>query len=207
MPIANLIKRRRTELKMSQARLAKLAGVSRAAVGQWENGETAPSRRHAPAVAKALQLPVGAIDPVLADGLKPVDRGAHAPTIPLMDFDQFARGADPFSAKEHISIGVPVPDDAIALRVPDDAMAPDFNAQDVVMVAPSVKPATGDVVVAKIERTALLRRFQDRGRDSKGMQVFDLLSTSPDWPTITCNSSNPAKVLGVVVAHTRTLRR
>lgn len=53
----------------------------------------------------------------------------------------------------------------------------------------------------------MLRRIEHRGKDSRGAAVFDLFCTSPDWPTITCNSSNPCKVVGVVVAHIKALRR
>jgi transcriptional regulator with XRE-family HTH domain len=113
MEIAELIRRRRKELHMSQQQLADEVGVSRAAIGQWESGITGPTRKNAPKLAKALQLELSALSYFLAQPVSEVDTSTE-------------------------------------------------------------------------------------GRH---------LSTSPDWPTITCNSHNPGNILAVVVGHWRAVRR
>ena len=206
MDLGALIRRRRKELGLSQAKLAELCGVSRAAVGLWETNETSPTRTHAPAVARALQLDVGAISPLLSQSLVVVDTDSDGRTIPFMGWDAFVSGA-PVKPRPTIWVGSDVPRDAVAMRVPDESMAPDFHANDIIGVSRSTQAKRGDVVVAELDGHGILRKYMPRGQDSSGAHVFDLLSTSPDWPTITVNSSNPGKVLAVVVAHWRTLNR
>lgn len=207
MRLAMLIKERRRHLRLSQAALGKLVGVSRAAIGQWEDGATAPTRRNAPKLARALQLDIGAIYPLLAQPLAHVDIASQAGTIPFMPWEDFARGEDSTTATDRISVGIDVPSDAVALRAPDNAMAPDVPQGAVVIVSPGMKPQTNDLAVVLLGKTSVLRTYVDRGRDSQGRQVFDLLSTGADWSTITCNSSNPGNVLGVVVAVTKPMVR
>lgn len=100
------------------------------------------------------------------------------------------------------------PDDAVAMRVIDDAMSPDITRGETIVVSRTVTPQPNDYVVAQVgSGQHILRRYVPRGADRQGRQVFDLLSTSADYATITCNSSNPGKVLAVVIAHVRRLRR
>jgi SOS-response transcriptional repressor LexA len=97
-----------------------------------------------------------------------------------------------------------MPPDAVALTVMDASMSPEFSAGDLVIVSRSRKPLANDVVIAVVDGGALMRTFVPRGNDSAGNPVFDLLSTSADYPTVTCNSANGGKVLAVVVSHWRT---
>lgn len=193
-------------MRMSQATLADLAGVTRAAIGQWEAGITAPSRRHMPVVIEALGL-----EPTTLAGLPPVsvrdvDSQLSARSIPLMGMDDYDGG--------HLGAGMPriaiagdVPDDAIAVVVADDSMQPEIANGDVIVVSRTVIPVAGDHVIARVERGSVVREYRPRGVDSRGDPVFDLVSLSADYPTITCNSVNGYKVLGTVVAYWRMRRR
>lgn len=206
--IGNIIRDARERLRWSQTRLAKEVGVSRAAVGQWENNETAPTRKHAPAVAKALGIAIGAIDPRHPQSITTVDTSSLARTIPILLWGDFmAKG---FKAPRSGSLNVDpdTPDDAAALRVIDDAMAPEIVTGELIVVSEGLIPNSQDIVIAQVEGgSPLLRRYMPRGNDRLGNPVYDLLSTAPDWPTITVNSANPGKILGVVVSHVRKLRR
>lgn len=59
MSIGSLIKAGRKALEMTEQRFSDAVGVSRGAVQQWEKDETAPSRKHQPAVAKLIGISVG----------------------------------------------------------------------------------------------------------------------------------------------------
>lgn len=206
MTLGDLIKKRRRELRMSQATLADLAGVTRAAIGQWEAGITAPSRRHMPAVLDAL-----GIEPNILAGLPPVslrdiDSQLAARSIPLMGMDDYDGGHSGVGMPR-ISIAGDVPDDAIAVTVADESMQPEIANGDVIVVSRTVIPVAGDHVVARVDKGSVVREYRPRGVDSKGEPVFDLVSLSADYPTITCNSVNGYKVLGTVVAYWRMRRR
>jgi len=205
--LAQFIKRRRLELRLTQAQLAAASGVSRAAIGQWESGITAPSRTHAPAVARALQIHPGTLAPGLLLSMETVDSSANHETIPLMQWEEFGAGRTPDADAAQIYVGTETPEHSVALKIPDDAMAPDFARGEIVVVCRTSLPRDADIVVAQVDGSTILRRYVDRGVDSAGGKAFDLLSTTPDWPTITCNSRRDGKVLGVVIAHIRTVRR
>jgi SOS-response transcriptional repressor LexA len=207
MEIAELIRRRRKELHMSQQQLADEVGVSRAEIGQWESGITGPTRRNAPKLAKALQLELSALSHFLAQPVSEVDTSSEGRHVPVMGWADFINNARVSGTTPRIWVGSEVPNDAVALRVPDDALAPEYNPGDVIIVSRAETPNKGDAVVAYLDGRGLLRKYEPRGRDRTGTFVFDLLSTSPDWPTITCNSHNPGNILAVVVGHWRAVRR
>lgn len=107
-----------------------------------------------------------------------------------------------------VSVDPDTPADAVAMRVIDDAMAPEIVTGELIVVSKSTRPIANDIVIASVDDGfPLMRRYYPRGLDRSGLPVFDLLSTAPDWPTITCNSANGGKVLAVVVSHIRKLRR
>ena len=205
MALGKLIRERRQAKRLSQARLAEMVGVSRQTVGQWEDGVTAPSRKHAPMLSNALGIHLGAVSPVLAPGV--IDSGEFLPTVPLMGMDAFVKGQSIPAGAPRVSVDDDLPSDAVALRVIDDSMAPDYRPGDLIVVSRETKPIAQDIVIAEINGGAVLRIFSPRGNDSSGKPVFDLLSTSADYPTITCNSSNGGKVLATVVATWRKARR
>lgn len=61
MSVGQRLKQLRGKAGLSQAQLAKLAGISRNAVSQWESGETQPATRHLAVIARALKVPVDAL--------------------------------------------------------------------------------------------------------------------------------------------------
>jgi SOS-response transcriptional repressor LexA len=206
MTLGELIKKRRRELRMSQATLADLAGVTRAAIGQWEAGITAPSRRHMPAVIDALGLEPATVAGLPPVGLRDLDSQLAARSIPLMGMDDYD-GGHSGAGMPRISIAGDVPPDAIAVVVSDKSMQPEIDSGDVIVVSRAVIPVAGDHVVARVDSGSVVREYRPRGVDSKGEPVFDLVSLSADYPTITCNSVNGYKVLGTVVAYWRMRRR
>lgn len=206
--LGQVIRTARERLGWSQDRLAKEVGVSRAAVGQWENDETAPKRALAPKVARALNIALGAIDPRAPQGVVNLDNATSGRTIPIISWEGFMRGERVRGEASVISVDPDVPADAVAMRVIDDAMAPAIVAGELIVVSRGLQPHPQDIVVAQVDGgPLLLRSYVPRGNDRAGHPVFDLLSTGADWPTITCNSANGGKVLGVVVSHIRKLRR
>ena len=207
MSLAKVIKARRVHMRMSQADLAQRVGVSRAAVGQWENGVTAPTRRHAPAVADALGLDVKDLFDATGSSLTMVDTDVATRQVALMAMDAFVAGERDVAGLLRVTVAGDLPADAVALRVEDSSMAPKYNAGDLVVVSRSVAPSSNDDVVADLGGQAVLRTYIDRGLDSAGNPVFDLLSTSSDHATVTCNSSNRFKVVATVVGHWRLTRR
>jgi transcriptional regulator with XRE-family HTH domain len=204
--LAELLRTARERKGLSKTGLAKILGVTHSAVSQWETGETAPSRRIAPKVADALGLDPTAVNPFAGVGLETVDIETQHANIPLLDWSELPqikvvsmrRRGDRVSVDEDLPVG------SFALKIADNAMNPMYRVGDIIVVNPTVAPRPRDVIVVLLKGEAgVLREYHPRGRDSRGEEVYDLVSTNADYPTITVNSANPGKVLGVVHEHRR----
>jgi len=221
MKVGDVIRDARIARGWSQAKLArevslamkadrrldpkKRQSISRTAVGQWENGETAPNRFNAPYVAKALELPLGAILPI--QNIVPVDRTTYGRMIPILPWEGFMQRAE-YADPPMLFVEDDYPDDAVAMRVIDDSMQNEIMAGEIIVVSESTSPRSGDYVIAQMnDGPHILRRLNDRGLDPSGNRVFDLLSPNNQYPTLPSSSANNDKVLATVVGHFKRLRR
>lgn len=203
MSIADAIRRARERMGWSQSELARRIGVSKTAVSKWEEGTTAPNRNRIELVARALGITPDALSPYATTALSSVDLISTGTSIPIMDWSLFVQyqGLIPEAILSNLPRVLADLDGdavAVALRIEDDPLPGHVSPCDVVIVETAIKPIDGDLVVALAGADIVLRQYQSRGLDSSGASSFDLLSTNPDHPTRTVNSSNPGKVLGVV---------
>lgn len=204
--LATLLRSARERAGLKKAELARRVGVSHAAVSQWEKGETAPSRRHANAVALALGLDPSAVNPFAEAGLTPIDISRSGADIPLIDWGELShlKAMVMRNGGERVSVDEELPEGSFALQIVDQAMFPEYRSGDVVIAAPGIQPRKHDAVIVLLGgETGVLREYHPRGRDSQGSVAFDLIARNPDYPTLTVNSANAGKVLGVVVEHRR----
>lgn len=121
MGIGQNLKRLRQAAKLSQARLAKKAGVSQQLISQIERGENA-STTELPALAGALDVRVDAIDESYDVGLEPV--GTKVPVVTWVSAGNLRD--QPGITKDDIEKWIVVGDlpegDWIALMVDGDSM-------------------------------------------------------------------------------------
>jgi len=70
---------------------------------------------------------------------------------------------------------------SFAMVVESEAMRPEILVGDLVIVDPTIRPVAGDLVVAVISKVEpVLRRYRVKGRDEKGVAIFELYATHPD---------------------------
>jgi hypothetical protein len=152
------------------------------------------------------------LEAVLSSGLSLLDNLPQGREIPFLAWDQLRKlhndNKKRTSSTDGLSGGVVIvdgdtPTDAIAASVDDESMEPDFHQGDIIIFSASVTPRKDDAVVAVVGEGHVLRRYTPRGKNKAGEEVFDLVSASPDFDTI---SSSTAKVLGVVIEHRRKRR-
>lgn len=214
MAYAKIIKTARLARKLSQEELARLVGVTKGAVSQWESGKGAPARKNQKALASALGINPAELEAVLSSGLSLLDTPLEGREVPFLAWNQLRQLSDDKKkirvhiGKDGLSGGVVVvdgdtPADAIAASVDDDSMQPEYNPGDIIIFSPTVTPRADDTVVASVADGHVLRRYHPRGLNRQGEPVFDLISSSPDFDTI---SSSGAKLLGVVIEHRRKRR-
>jgi transcriptional regulator with XRE-family HTH domain len=209
--LGDIIRDARERLGISQAELARRLKVSRAIVSKWEKDEAAPKRSRAAIVARVLQIPIGAVDPLSNPTVSQVDTRSAQREIYLMKWDELAQMADghaPSNAgRVTVLAGKHLSDDAVGLIVHDDSMSPAYAPGELIIVSSKEAPQDGDDVVAVLKTgETLLRSYRSRGVDRNGTPAFDLLAHNPDYPTITINYQNRARALYVVVEHHRQRR-
>ncbi|WP_231363045.1 MULTISPECIES: LexA family transcriptional regulator [unclassified Thioalkalivibrio] len=95
-----------------------------------------------------------------------------------------------------------------ALEIRGRSMEPDFRESEIIIVDPDAPVRPGDIVVARVngDAEATVKKYRDRGRDSQGHPVYELVPLNPDYATITIDSGNPGSLIGPVVQHKRNLR-
>jgi len=157
MKIGQKIRRRREELRLSQADLGRQVGVSQATIDKIEAGHTARSR-YLPMIAVKLGLPLEEIDPGLA--ALNASGGLTGPVLPKMEIPvgdrdfpihasaeggqgQIILSSDPVDVMPR-----PAPlthvKGAYGLYITGESMVPEFEPGDIAMVNPHL-PIVADV--------------------------------------------------------------
>jgi SOS-response transcriptional repressor LexA len=203
------VRGRRKELGISQAELAKRAGLSQTTISDIERGRNDGSREVVD-LAKALQcspehLVHGGHVPNIQHGitLDPNRRG-----YPIISYvqagawreivDSFPRGG----ADEYILANSSYGPHTFALRIIGNSMEPEFREGDVVVVDPDVRPDPGNFVVARNdEEAATFKKYRPRGIID-GVEVFELVPLNPDYAVMR-SDQQPIQIIGTMVEHTR----
>lgn len=193
---------------LSQRQLAKKLGLSAQAISKWESGEGDATKDNARALAQMsgcrlewLLIGNGLIDSGDGNVSDYTEQGKRVPVV-----GNTVHGILP--ANERQGLGsvyarFPCSDDAKALIVSGDSMAPDFLDGDVIVIDPSVDPAPGDFVYVEVGTTKLFRRFRPQAQAG----AYDLIPSNHDWPTIKIAPDDKAVMCGVMTEHTRPRRR
>ena len=206
MSIGANIRRYRKQAKLTQEELAKLVGVGRTSVTQWENGEQTPLMGNVQKLAGALKVSTldliydGADDPRKAD-CHPVrmvvEKGVAVPVVGRVHAGTF----EPEEVAERV---VHVTEQVVAGHPNARALIVDGHCMDrvipegcCVLYDPEMtEPANGSIVVVETEDySALMRRWYSTGRtlllapDSSDPEIEDIVLRWDD---------GPIKVLGTV---------
>lgn len=207
MNLANRAKKRRTELNLTQAEVAKRAGISQQSIEAIENGKTLKPRNLL-ALAAALEC-----DPkwLLLGGdvvtdynygvrkvpiLSYVQAGAFADAEPIIDHDDF----------EYVLTTAELSARSFALRIRGDSMEPEFKEGDIVIIDADVYPTPGEFVAARNgSHEATFKKYRPVGIGPQGKEDFELVPLNSDYPI--CRSrEKPISIIGTMVEH-RIFRR
>ena len=214
MTISRRIREARESKGLSQADLAREIGVSRSAVHLWEKEKTKggqyPARKYLVKLANVLGLHPSALDPFSGDSVTPIIQTVLAVRVPVLEWDEieaWAGGELDMAADTNrpwLQADTETSTDTIALRIKDDSMSPEFRVNDEILIDPEWSPLADDCVLVRIEKTGqkLFRHYVPRRAGA-----YDLVADNPEWPTVTVNATNPARLLGVLCEHRRKRRR
>lgn len=210
MSIGRRIAQARKEASLSQQAVADRFAISRAAVAQWESGDTHPGMTKLEGLAQVLGVRLE----WLATG-KGAKRGGEtaAPTAedqraaPLLSWELSSSWADravpPSIAYPSLVTRVETGARAFALAIDDESMSPEFTPGDHVIVDPDVLPQAGDFVVARAaeDDAPALRLY--RALDRSGGEAVELVPLNAAWPTRLIDKRQPGRIVGTMVEHRR----
>lgn len=210
MSIGRRIAHARKEASLSQQAVADRFGISRAAVAQWESGDTHPGMTKLEGLAQVLDvrlewLATGKGAKRAGGGEAPISESQRM--APLLSWEASAawpdRPSPPGGAHPplvtHAETGVRV----FALAIEDESMSPEFAPGDHVIVDPDVTPQAGDFVVARSadDDAPALRLY--RALERHDGEAAELVPLNAAWPTRQIDRRQPGRVVGTMVEHRR----
>jgi SOS-response transcriptional repressor LexA len=226
------IYRERPELEGTngQIGLIKASGASKSVVNQWLSDKIKSiDIRYALAIERALGIshiwlmtgegPVEVTASVGGGGspdtfdvnVRAVAMGSRAiPVISAIQAGKMKEIASPYAVGDgYATIYV---DDGyspwvFALEIEGDSMAPDYLEGDLVIVEPEWTPRPGECVAARNgKQEATFKKYRQRGIDSAGNDIFELVPINPDYPTVRSDETS-LTIIGVMAEHRRKARR
>lgn len=212
--IADRVRQIRRELgSPSQEAFGKPLGVTKSAVGQWENGKTEPSAETIFKIERIYKYraqwiqtgePPKLVEPRSLVVREPsnVEPAESPGTVPIISWvnaggwREAIADADSFEGWAHVT--VQVRRHTFALRVQGDSMEPDFPAGVFIVVEPDMDPQPGDFVIARNGDEATFKQLVKDGAD------WYLKPLNPRYPIKPLES--PCKIIGVVREQVRRYR-
>ncbi len=91
---------------------------------------------------------------------------------------------------------------SFALEISDQAMIPEFENGDWVVLDPAIEPQPGDFVVAKHgdKANVIFRKYRPKGLDASYNMLFELIPLNDDYPPIRSNI-DAVEIIGTMVEH------
>lgn len=214
--IGERIKWAREQRGLSQAKVAKAAGVSTSTIGNLEAG-----LRDKPRELNAIAAALAASPAWLESGRGSWEafdantKRAHLgkrpyPVISAVQAGLLKEISDPYAPGDGLDIEWG--DDSwsqwtFALEITGESMLPDFRPGDRVIIDPELQARPGDFVVARnTEQEATFKKYRVRGINDRGEQVFELVPLNEDFETMRSDTQH-LTVIGVMVEHRKKYRR
>lgn len=205
--IGERIKRRRTELKLTQKELANaIKGVSNVAISQWESDTTKPNSENILDLSTVLQCDISWL--LRGNGqsnVLPASIGGNR--IPLISYIQAGKWLGISSLKEscgdfdYVFTDLDVSEDAFALSIIGDSMEPEFKEEDVIIIDPQVQPVAGEFVVAiNGDYEATFKKYRPLEIDEYGRTQFELIPLNSDYPKMS-SLKQQISIIGTMVEH------
>lgn len=207
----------RTAKGLSRKALADLTDdLKQSRINNWERGDRTPGPAEIQQLAKALDVSAAYLMCLTDD--KDADKPKKIPglgaLIPVLDYEQ---ARDP---KKHIDdirtqqdsgyisfipvsaeLAMRLGDDAFALVMKDDSMAPDLLMGDVLIIDPDKHPSPASFVLAKINlgQEVVIRKYKQVSA-SNPLQKFELIASNANWAMISVDETFEGSILGCVLA-------
>lgn len=191
---------------LSQEAVARMIGVKKQTVSQWERGGAQPRVAHLVALAELYELAPSEIydgaeippETLQSVGARLATVAQPLPILSPKDAAVVLSGAEGHEACRRFGATCfPAPHDAVFVEIDDDANSPRWMIEDLVAIAPREQPLPGKMVLALVGDRPLFRRLLPLLPDT--LAGATLQPENPRWPKATLGATD--RVLGVMIEH------
>lgn len=176
-------------------------------INNWERGMRTPGPEEIKQLSKVLE-----VSPAFLMCLTNQTENKSQDIDQLLPLLDVVQACDPISILQAIKnkeiekitliplghkIGMQYGQNAFALKMPDDSMAPELRRDDILIVDPSKPAQPGNFVVAKVEDNTeiIVRRYKQLSA-SKNSQQFELLAINTHWANV--ESDTRSELIGTI---------
>ncbi|HAT8648917.1 TPA: helix-turn-helix domain-containing protein [Legionella pneumophila] len=218
--IGERIFQERQAKRLTRKALAELTDdLKPSRINNWERGLRTPGPEEIKQLAGALEVAPGYLMCLTDDKQVKQEFPWLGALIPLLDAQQACEPKTVIQAIRndtgHHSVSfIPLSpeisqkqgENAFALRVQDDSMAPDLRIGDFLIVDPDQVIRPGGLVVAHLRdnNEVTVRRYKQLSAGSP-LQEYELIATNENWASIRVDQINGHRIVGVVLAFIRAL--
>jgi len=214
--IGQRIRDARKKLGITREQLAELTKTLNAPrIGNWERGQRSPGPDEVMRLAQALKVSPSYLYCLTDhdDTEEKFTKFIKLKTVPILNFEEAADydkkiTDDPYTLLEkydHVVVddqtASKLTKKSFAVKLVDESMAPLFQSQDIIVVAPGAAPKPGQFVLAKTRDSdqVIFRKYRELGKSTAGSVKFELLPLNDDWPSVIINSEKEGIIIGVMI--------
>ncbi|HAT7052194.1 S24 family peptidase [Legionella pneumophila serogroup 1] len=220
--IGQRIRLERTAKGLTRKALAELTDTLKVSrINNYERGERTPGPEEIKQLATALE-----VSPAFLMCLSDDKHGklkkmpGLGVLIPILNYEQAIEPEvyiqqvkkEEYSEKVNLipvssSLSERLSENAFALEVKDESMAPEFKINDILIIEPTISPSPGDFVVVKSNSydEVIIRKYKQLSV-SKINHKFELIAHNSDWPNIQIDEDFEVKLIGIVMSLNRSIK-
>lgn len=182
-------------------------------INNWERGTRTPGPEEIKQLAEVLEVAPGYLMCLTDDRQVKQEFPWLGALVPLLDAKQ---ACDPKiviqeikdETGEHSVSFIPLSpeisrklgENAFALCVQDDSMAPELKVGDVLIIDPDQDIRPGGIVVASHKEMSEVTARRYKQVSASSMQQYELIPTNDNWAIIRGDQSTEHRIIGVVLA-------
>lgn len=186
-------------------------------INNWERGLRTPGPEEIKQLAEALDVAPGYLMCLTDDKQVNQEFPWLGALVPLLDAQQACEPRTVIQsirdgAEDHSVSFIPLSpeisqklgENAFALRVQDDSMAPELLVGDFVIVDPDKTIRPGGLVVASVQdmNEVSVRRYKQLSADGLAQQ-YELIPSNENWAVVRVDKSSKHQLVGVILAFFR----
>lgn len=205
--IGTRVRERRKRLGWTIQKLATLAEMDRGFLSRLETGKSSGSWETYTRLAGAMGI---SMDALLVSKSNVEEAPRDWREIPILDYREAGTWTVSSVAQlgqhETLMTNLEYPPSTFALRLRDDSNSPKYQADEVVVINPTILPRFGDMVIANNkDGDSIFAQYRDGGINERSERTFELHPLNPIYAPIRSDRQQLA-IVGTMVEH-RTYRR